>query len=434
MATLAASGERATPVAEGIHAVATEDEELHLTAREPLNVVVRSPEGELLDARQMETGDAHTYLLDEERVFLALQGGAADIEAEGPVSAIEPHPDRVPLIEGEASPVDRSISVQVPEDALLAQATLDAVEAQDLEVQISADDRSVMAVGGEELADGVPLAPSAIEARSLDVAVEAEGFEGELALTFLTIDETDRSRVSEEQADAEEAGYNASIPVSNVHYEPIAFTVPGEEPGQLTIDVDTGYMLDASLYDAEGTQLHHVHVGEPIEEHREECWDVLACPAQQGYQRSQVAPQSIEHAIEPGEHVLFVREGAVEATLEIVDSQGDPILPQAESLDVTVLEVASDRELETDVPLLDIWRTNFQQDAYVDRSFVAELGNGTVFTHESLVQAAGSEVASETTMDPANYEAGDLSLVFDSLAPEQAHQSPKPVSLVLLER
>lgn len=394
-------------VDEGVYAVASEDETLRVQADEPLGLLVRSADGAVVDARELAADEERTFLLDGEEAIVAVQGGEATIEAkgEGSVEPLSTARERVTLAEANETNLERALTVQVPEGALLAHAVLDG-DADALTVEIASDEETVLAADEAALATPAALHPAAVEADALDVEVQADSLEGAVELAFLVLpdEQTAASTATGEETDERR---NATVVAHKLEYSPISFTVPEvEDTGRLVVEIDSGYVFDASVYNADGAQVEHVHAGPSLAEQRTECRGFLDCPRGGSY--PELAPQTIERELPAGEHLLFVREAAVDGTLTLEGPEGDPLLPDAEPGEVTTVDVHQDRELQVDRPLLDVWRTYEHDSGEVQPRVDVEAANATAMSYRAGAEAAGHTVGEELELAPDAMEAGPV--------------------------
>lgn len=402
-------------VDEGVHLVTSEQAELSVEAQEALGMLVASPEGQTITAERLDAGDTRTVLLDGEEAIVALIGGQAEIavEGDGSVKPLETEEQQVALAEAKDREIQRTLSVQVPEGTLLAKAWL-AGEAEDLSVSIDAEGQRVLQASENQLATGVPLRPAAVDAVGLDVELDAHRLDGTLGLAFTTIENTTFLGGDDTAGEAEdETAFNQTVPIASLPYAPIAFTVPEDEaPAQLTVDIDGGYIFDASVYDEEGQLLDHLHAGEALEEHRWQCREIFSCEFQAS-QRESMVPQTVEGELAAGEHVLFARATAATGSFEIVGANGTALLPSAEVANITMLDVASERSFTTTQPVLDAWYYSGYDSADADTSLVVNIENTTAYEHRALAQTFGQEIDSETTIAPDAFVAGQVDIAFD---------------------
>lgn len=418
-------------VDEGVYEVRSEESSFRVQAEEPLGLFVRAVDGSVVDATRLDAGEQRTVLLDAQHATLALTSGEATIEAEGEgsVQPLAANRDNLTLAEANGTSVDRSLAVQVPEGALLASAVLDG-QARQLDLHVEANGDTLLDADQRDLQTHAALAPTAAKAQALDVRLDAQSLDGSLELAFLTLPEIEASQ-AESSADRDASGdaLNASVDASQLDYEPVRFTV--EDSARLTVEIDSGYLFDASVYDADGEPVHHLHAGPSLADHRSrcdndfECWD--------GYDYEEMAPRTIEHELDAGDYLLFVREGAVEGTLTIEDAEGQPLLPEAEVLDVTTIDVHEDRELELDEPLLDVWRSFGYDDGELQPRVSAAVEDQEVFSYEALAAGGGYAAESSLEMAPAAMQAGPVTVTVDE-AGEELQPDRHGASLVVPAR
>lgn len=397
---------------EGVYTVASEDERLRVQAEEPVGVLLRSPAGAIVDARQLASGEERTFVLDQTRALVALQGGEATIEAkgEGSIEPLSTSRESLTLAEAEANATDADLTVQVPANALLAHAVLDG-EATDLDLQITADDEQVLAADEAQLATPAALHPAAMDARALDASIEADELDGAVELAFLTLPDGETQASAQSEAADE---LNASVEAHELTYTPLRVTVPEDAaPGRLAVTIDSGYLFDASLYDASGAQSAHLHAGPSLAEHRTDCRGILECSVTDG-DYEELAPQTIEHELEAGEHLLFVREGAVDGTLTLEDADGHALLPDAETGEVTTVDVHEDRQLQLDRPLLDVWRTYDHDSGEIQPQIDVQAGNATAMSYRAGAEGGGYAVEESLELAPGAMEAGPVVVEIDN--------------------
>jgi len=322
--------------------------------------------------------------------------------------------------------LNRSLDIQVPEGAMLGSLALDG-EAEGLEVTVAADGEQLLVADGDELATPSPLGPETAGAEVLDVEVAAEELDGELVASFLTLMGPTEQRADIDEDEPEEL--NATVEASALSYTPVRFTVPtDEEPGRLLVEIDSGYVFDASLYTADGTQVDHVHAGPPLEETRDDCQEADEC--WQGHDAEEMAPHTIERQLPAGDHVLFVREAHVEGTLTLEDAEGQPLLPDAERGEITGVDVDEDREISLERPLLDVRYDGSHGDGELQPRVSVDVGGEVAFAYEALAQAHQRAAESETTIAPTAMQAGTATVTVEG-ATEDLRPGGHGVVLIL---
>lgn len=421
-------------VEEGVYEVASDEQRLRVQAEQPVDLVVRGLDGDVVDARAMDAGEERTVVLDDEQAFVALNGGQAALEAkgDGEVRPLETQREEVRLVQADGSSVERSFTVQVPDGALLGWAHLEG-EASQVDATGIADGERVLDADRQALEDEARLEPKFVRSQALDVHVSAERLDGTLALEFAILQAIgdDDLNASAGALPVDDEAYNATVDLHELAYEPIEFTVPaGEDAGLLVADIEEGYVFDASLYSANGSQVSHLHAGESLAEARDHCDYSMECP--RGYEeRRQLAPHVLEHELAPGDYVLFVRHASVRGTLTLEDPGGEALLPDAEPRNLSMVEVVDDRQLSIQQPVLDVWRTWSHSEGEVQPRTEVKIDDELVYRHQAMAQGSGYEMRSETEMHPSLLEAGNVTVSLDS-ATDELWSAQRGIQLVLL--
>lgn len=421
--TVSASAyDRLGTIADGVHLVDADEDRFKITADDRSGVLVYKPSGELVLARELSSGEEHELVLDGGQAVVALFGGEATVEAtgDGDVTELDTSNRTVELAEADGGPVDERLTVELPRLMVGLSGAVDG-EARELVVEASTDEGSAFTASGGELSDVQrEIAPEVLDAGFLDLHVNATDLDGTVELTLVTPVLPDRTAEAKAAEPASEPASNASTnPAPAIHETantPLAFEV--EDQARLTFDVEHGHVLDASVYDANGSQTWHVHRGPDVAQSRHHCRDVMDCQRPWSYETDEtVGPQEIEHTLEGGTHLLYIRAGAVEGNLTLEAADGDTLFDDVEELELTAMELSADRSVQFDAPLLDVhvddWGSAFQ------RNVTVTVDGQTAYAYETA--ASGPEYSMDThrQMWPDRLEAGDVEVA------EEGYEDPQ---------
>lgn len=398
-------------VADDVVQVHTSEERFRLSAEDDARVVAYAPTGELLMARELPDGEDHEVLLDGEHALVASSGGPVAVETpgDGDVVDVATERDRVALAEANRSSVDKRLTLEVPEGLVGVTGGVEG-EARGLVVEAYADGEPVLRVEGDELAEADrALDPSALEADALEVHVTANALDGTLWVELVTPAAFD-AHGAPAAPPAEEAATNPAPAIASLAHHPHRVEV--EETAHLELDVEHGYVLDVSVYDANGSQAFHVHRGPNVAQAREHCRDLLDCERPWWHDREEaVGPQEIEHTLEQGTYLLYVRAGAVEGNLTLEDPEGDTLIDGAEPVEPSAMEVAGDREVRFDAPLLDVYLDDWGPEAL--RNVTVTVDGETAYTYEATASGFEFGVDTHRAMQPEHLEAGTVAVTAD---------------------
>lgn len=400
-------------VADGVFLVESSEERFRITAEDTAGVLVYEPTGELILARELVGGDEHDVALDGERALVALFGGPASIEAtgEGDVTEVETETKRLELVEAGGDRVDRTVTIELPPMLVGITGGIDG-DAKGLVVEGSTDEGRVFRVEGDELAHvDREIAPSALDARALDVHVNATRLNGTVWLELVTPTLATAAPRPVEPPVEEEAT-NPEPAIHDIAHTPIRFTV--EEEATLTFDVEGGYLLDASVYGEDGSQVLHVHEGPDVAKARNDCRDILDCDPHHHEAHDQLAPTERSATLEEGTYVLYVREGAVRGNVTLEDADGQTLFDEATELELTWIDVVSDRSIGFSTPVLDVYVDAWGSSG-IDQELAVLVEEETAYSYSALASGLGGEIDSERSMQPAVLRSGDVTVEIDGL-------------------
>ncbi len=419
MAVNASEYDRIGAVATGVYFVEADDDRFRIEAEEATEALVYDLDGELVVARSIGAGDSHDFILDGGSAIVALFAGEAVVSAtgDGDVTELDTDERRIKLVEEDGDAVDTTVTIDLPERLVGVSGAIDGaaenlliVGSSDSGTVFRASDSGVEAAAAEEaaeaLADGV-----------LDVSIQADALDGAVYVTLLTpilpedIDEAD------EEIEAEEPELKA-MNITEADYVPLRFHAPNG--AVVTFDIHEGYMLDASLFASNGTQVEYLHLGAPLEDSRNYCHSLEDCTPWDYRYHNHVEPQEIALELEPDTYILFVRAGHVDGALTIADADGENLLDDAEVLELDALEVHEDSEIELETPLLDLWHDSYDVDAF--ESLHVGFGNDTAYEYNALVNAFGVRAGSDEHYDPSVLSSGLVTIDFDGMTENAFHQ------------
>lgn len=394
-------------LASGAYLVQSDEGRFRVEALGGSDVVVYDSEGALVLARHLAPGEARTFALLDGLAVVAL-GGEAKLAAKGEGSVAPVAVDRRPvtLAEG-AGPVDEAITLQLPPFLVGLKALVDGEGSDDLLVEVLTE-RGVLyrlAGGAEEL--GI----AALGPRVADARVAASDLQGRVVLTLLVaappraeVEEAEvaaaqehvksvrrpRGEEKEELTSGSEIAEFARVPVRLVF----------DAPGALVFDLDDGYALDASLFDASGLQVAYVHRGPPLLEAREWCRDFLTCWTEDPELR-ELPPERIEVPVaEAGTYLLYVRFAAVDGVLGI---EGARSLEALEVVRVAT-HAGEEQTMEFREPLLDVFVQDWSLSAM--QEITVSLNEVDVYAYRSTLTLLGQRVQAEESYDPSLLGAG----------------------------
>lgn len=401
-------------IADGVHWVASDEDRFKIEADERAGVLVYKPSGDLVLARELSAGDEHEFVLDGGQAVVALFGGQASVQAtgEGEVSELETSNETVELTEADGQPVDERLTVELPEMLVGISGAVDG-QAQDLIVEASTDEGPAFTASGDELADvQQEISPEALDADFLELNVNATELDGTVELTMVApVLPNGTLETATAQAEAEPDA-KADPAIDKLAHTPTSFTV--EDEAELTFDVEHGYILDASIYDANGSQVWHTHRGPDVAQWRSHCEDVFDCDRPWGYDREEtVGPQTIEHTLDAGTYLLYIRAGEVEGNVTLEDPEGETLFDDAEALEFTQMEVSGDREVSFDAPLIDVILDDWNSE--LRRNVTVTVDGEMAYTYEATASGWEYSLDAHRAMWPDRLQAGQVEVTEQGL-------------------
>lgn len=406
-------------VADGVHLVTSDEDRFKIHADEATGLLVYKPSGELVLAGTLDAGEERVFALDGSRAVVALSGGEATVEATGAgnVTELDTTRERIELAHADGESVDRSITVELPRLLVGIAGHLDG-DATDLLVTGRTDEGTAFQVRDGEV-DHLDrqVVPAALDAGFLDVHVNATRLNGTLMLELVTpVLPGSPAPASLEAASVNTSEPNPAPSIGELSHTPIRFDVQDE--ATLTFDVEHGYVLDASVYDADGSQVWHVHRGPDVAEARNHCRDIFDCQTPWWHdQEETVGPQTIEHTLGEGTYLLYVRSGAVEGNLTLEDPEDETLFDDAEELEFTSMEVSGDREVSFDAPLIDIYLDNWSSG--IERNVTVTVDGEMAYTYEATASGWEYSMDAHRAMWPDRLEAGQVEVTDEGLKDPQ---------------